>query len=175
MKIEYIPEMYSVLLAVLLFPIVPLVHIILSRITKSLLILKHTLIGSIPYILIWFIIIFYVKHHFLINNIQFIRIVAGGVCTIGFIVLGYMELISQPFRGFSLELLVNIYLNESFNNKIQSQNLNIVSKELMKDRIHIMKKLNIVYTVGEELCLTPTGKLLSKIGINLKKFFKMTV
>ena len=58
---------------------------------------------------------------------------------------------------------------------MQSQNLNIVSKELMKDRIHIMKKLNIVYTVGEEICLTPTGKLLSKIGINLKKFFKMTV
>ena len=112
MQIEYIPEMISVVIALLMCPVVPLVHIILSRITKSMLILRHTLIASIPYVIIWFIIVLYLKHYFLLNNFQFSRIIVGGACTIGFIIFGYMELISQPFRGFSLELLVNIYLDQ---------------------------------------------------------------
>ena len=85
-----------------------------------------------------------------------------------------MELISQPFRGFSLELLVNIYLNESSKNKIQLRNLNKVSIELMNDRIHIMKKLNFVYTVGDEICLSSIGILLGKIGLSVKNIFNMT-
>ena len=69
---------------------------------------------AIPYVIIWFIIVLYLKHYFLLNNFQFSRIIVGGACTIGFIIFGYMELISQPFRGFSLELLIYIYLNEYF-------------------------------------------------------------
>ena len=174
MQIEYIPEMISVVIALLMCPVVPLVHIILSRITKSMLILRHTLIASIPYVIIWFIIVLYLKHYFLLNNFQFSRIIVGGACTIGFIIFGYMELISQPFRGFSLELLINIYLNESSKNKIQLRNLNKVSNELINDRIHIMKKLNFVYTVGDEICLTSTGILLGKIGLNVKNILNMT-
>ena len=174
MQIEYIPEMISVVIALLMCPVVPLVHIILSRTTKSMLILRHTLIASIPYVIIWFIIVLYLKHYFLLNNFQFSRIIVGGACTIGFIIFGYMELISQPFRGFSLELLINIYLNESSKNKIQLRHLNKVSSVLMDDRIRIMKKLNFVYTVGDEICLTSTGILLGKIGLNVKNIFNMT-
>ena len=84
-----------------------------------------------------------------------------------------MELIGHPFRGFSLELLINIYLKESLTNKVPMRNLNDISTDLIDDRIRIMERLNLIYFDGKEISLTLLGELIGKIGINFKKVLNM--
>ena len=50
-----------------------------------------------------------------------------------------MEFICDPFRGFSLELLINIYLKESLTNEVPMRNFNDISTDLINDRIRIME------------------------------------
>ena len=110
MGIKYTPEMLSVVIALLLCPVIPFCHVILNHITKSIMIVKHTLMASFLYVILWFISILYVKQFHLLNNYEISGLILSGASTIGLIVFGYIELIGHPFRGFSLELLINIYL-----------------------------------------------------------------
>ena len=121
-----------------------------------------------------FIIILYVKQYYLLDNYEFSRLIVGGASTIGFIVFGYMELIGHPFRGYTLELLTNIYLQESTGDATLMRSFNDISKDLMEDRIRIMKRYKMVNYDGNEVSLTLLGKLIGKIGISFKNSLNMS-
>ena len=101
----------AILAAIFLAPLAPLTHITLMRI------FKHNqrpfgflVLGSFVYSLVWLAVNFYLNG-FLGSG--FWTQMLSGFSIVAFICLGYAEAFSMVYRGFSLRILVDIYLKKS--------------------------------------------------------------
>ena len=172
---NYTPELISYFTVILLSPIIPLFHIILCKKFKRMIIVTYTMIATLPYIIIWLVVLFTIKSHYFLNNTDFIYLTIGGLSGIGSIMLSYMELIAQPFRGFTLDLLVNIYFNNSSIESLQQKNINNISNKLLNDRIKIMEKYNFIHVNGDNYILSIHGNIVGKITIIVKNILKIPI
>ena len=170
-------EIVAVLNAVLLSPVIPVLHIILLRILKNGKIVIPTLISSVSYFGLWSWITFSASVFDSLSVTEVVRILIAGGSTIGFIVFVYLGAIGHPFRGFTMDILINTELNQPITSQEMIQKLR-KGKEtnwFVIDRIQIMVKEKFVKIESDTLTLLPKGVFVGKMGLVVKKFLNMGV
>ena len=125
-------------------------------------------ISFILYFLIWVFLYFY----FLDNKVDYLNFFACISLLIS-ICLIYMEFFSMICRGFSLQILTDIYLNQNINKENIKQNYSNGKglDWLLLKRLDTIKKINLVTINKDMISLkNPHGYFLSKI---VKFFYKI--
>jgi len=152
-------------------PIIFFIHIFLSNI-KVINKLRYLLIISF---LIYFNIWLLFNYLFFFNNFE-ISVHIACVSLIFLFFLGYIEFFSMLCRGFSLQIICDIYLN----NKIDKKNLsNFYSKSkgidwMLKKRIKSIHLLGLVNIDNNTIFYKNNfTKLLVKFSVFLKKLFNL--
>ncbi|SVD52711.1 uncharacterized protein METZ01_LOCUS405565 [marine metagenome] len=175
MKID--GEILSVIVAIGLCPIVPIFHIILIRLLKKEEIILPTFFASFFYVSLWGFLVFRELSVYSLSIIAITRMLVAGICTIGFLVFTYMEAISQVFRGFTMNTLINVHYNQpmSFQEVIGKSGSETETNWFVTNRIQIMEDLNLVQCKDKALTLLPKGVFAGKMGIIVKKVLNMGV
>jgi len=139
-------------------------------------IIRPAFFVSIFYIIVW---IFLVLETSEVDNLSLsilIRISLAGIPTMGFLVLGYLEAVALVFRGFTMDILLSVKLNQVSNFKeivdkgIKGQGVD----SLIKNRIDIMNSLGLIELKNNSIRLTrPKGILVGRMGIIVKKILNI--
>lgn len=168
-------EIGAVLTAVYLCPVLPLGHIVLVRLTRRETIVVPSLAASCIYVALWAATVFHSVDSGSLSAVATMRMLAAGLCTIGFLAFGYMEAVSHVFRGFTMGILLRVYLNQrlSFQEAMGAHSEGVRADELLEDRIRITMRLNLVQFDGESLTLTPGGRAAGKMGLIVKRMLNM--
>ena len=168
-------EIVAVLNAVWLSPVIPVLHIILLRILKNGKIVIPTLIGSSVYFGLWAWLTFSTLDFGSLSVTMVVRLLIAGGSTIGFMVFGYMEAVSQPFRGFTMEILINTEINQPITSEtmIQKMRKGHETNWFVIDRIQIMVKEKFVKLENDTLTLLPKGVFVGKMKLVMNKFLNM--
>ena len=153
-------------------PILPCIHILLLRVTKrSDKALIFMLLSFVFYTLGWFAIVHPMQFNGKISG----EVLIAGLSTIGFFCLGYMEFFSMICRGFSLRIMVDVYLNKKLTLKqIIEQYGGQGTDWLLKKRIDGIQALDMVNVQDNVLSLkSPRGAFVGGMGLFVKNFLKM--
>ena len=168
-------EKVAVLNAVWLSPVIPVLHIILLRILKNDKILIPTLIGSICYFGLWLWLTFSSFTFEFLSMPEVVRLLIAGGSTIGFMSMAYLTVIGHPFRGFTMNILINTELNQP----VTSQEMILKMRKgertnwFVRDRIQIMVKENLLKFESNSLKLLPKGVFIGRMGLIVKNFLNM--
>lgn len=166
----------AVFLAIICAVFLPLVHIIVSKISPNSNTNNKALIyGIASYILIWCstisLYLFFIRPQ-IINFNGFI----SGFSTVSFIILGYLEFSSLMDRGFSLRLIIEIYLK---NKPLTVEELTSVYSDgkglnwMISKRLNSMTKLNVISVDNNLISIKALGILIGKCSLRFKKIVKM--
>jgi len=152
---SYSNEMLAVVTASLFSAIVPLLHIILAKLTgKEEKSIQFMFLSFFTYMLCW----------------------SAFMYAAGFWCLGYMEAFSMVCRGFSLRIMVDLYLREqmTFSEILAGYGDGLGVDWMLKKRIESMQKARLVELEGQVLVVkSPLGTLAGKLGNLVKKILKM--
>jgi hypothetical protein len=171
--IELKGPLFSLLLAIFLFPLAPLAHIVLMRSFKYKQKPVSFLVGGcLVYSLIWLGVNLYING---LSESLAAEMIAG-FSTIFFFSLGYGEFFSMVCRGFSLRILVDIYLNKS--SSFDQVTFNYGGGQgldwMLQKRISGMGRLGMVkWEEGWLVISSDFGLRLGKFGLWFKKFLKI--
>jgi hypothetical protein len=160
-------ERFAAISGTLLFVLIPIFHCIFSHIFKGKTI-KVQFISFFLYLITWSVAwVYYFGWHW--------SSLISGWATGVFFCLGYMEYFSMVCRGFSLRLLVDIYLR----GKVEKDKIVTGYAEgrgaqwLLEKRIHGIADLEFVEYKEQQLKLMPKGKLVAIISLTFKKVLNM--
>ena len=151
---------------------VPLVHIPVMRIVrdpgKALLWMFFAFAASIA---AWFGVFWILKG----GRPLFVMEVLSGMSSLGFLFLGYMEMMFKIYRGFSHTLVADVYRGGGMTWAEILANFaeGIGMEEMFRRRIATMEEGNIIVIDGSSLRLTPRGKVFGKGGLLFKALLKL--
>lgn len=171
--IELKGPLLSVLLAIVLFPIKPLVHIILMRVFRR----KQNPFGFLVdgfliYALVWL----GADLNFNGLNHNWGSEMIAGLSTVAFLSLGYAEVFSMVCRGFSLRIMVDVFLNGPFtmDQVISNYSEGKGVDWLMKKRISGIESLDLVKWENAYLTMSSNrGFLIGNLGLWFKRTLKL--
>jgi len=167
---SYSNEMLAVVTASLFSAIVPLLHIILAKLTgKEEKSIQFMFLSFFTYMLCWSAFMYAAA---LCSTTAII----AGLAAAGFWCLGYMEAFSMVCRGFSLRIMVDLYLREqmTFSEILTGYGDGLGVDWMLKKRIESMQKARLVELEGQVLVVkSPLGTLAGKLGNLVKKILKM--
>lgn len=160
--------MICVILSFGISPMVPIIHISLLNLTKRPEISQRFMYFSfIFYLFIWGLSSLYIHQQKVFSFSDFM----GGFWTLIFICLAYIEAFSMICRGFSLQILTDIYLNGS-----QTKDQLILNYAegkgvdwMIRKRIKTMENLNLIIVSHDGLSF---GSNISRIIAIFSLYFK---
>ena len=165
--------MESVLIALVLSPALPFLHILLLQlIRKENFGVRIMFLSFFLYYILWFFFCYFYNGYVSPTSRQFI----SGISTIIFFCLGYMEAYSMICRGFSLRIITDIYLNNSLtaNEIITEYSDGRGIDWMIRKRINSIKKLKLISFKDEYMRFQSSlGVCIGFIGIIFKKILKM--
>lgn len=162
------PVFIALLLTILTFPLVPLMHMAFLRIFQHGN-MKTLFFSAILYGIIWFSLAWE-----LITNEQFLFWFIAGICFMGFLILGYAECFSMLSRGFSLQILVDIYREKTRTlEELLAHYGGKGAQGLMERRIHNLLSLKMIEEKNGVLSITQRGFIAGKIGNFVKNILKL--
>ena len=127
------------------------------------------MLAAVLYAISWILATFFILIHTL-NFSSFL----GGIYTVLFIILGYAECFSMLSRGFSLQILVDVY---TYRFRSQDQLMNEYSGKgvefLLQKRIETLKTLRFLEEHANVLVLTKRGLIVGKAGLIIKNVLRL--
>jgi hypothetical protein len=173
MTFELNSSLFSVLLAVTFFPVVPLLHIILIRFFKNKQSPFYFLVCScLFYGLTWFGSVFYIIGFSSTFGAEMI----GGFSTVAFFSLGYAEIFSMVCRGFSLRIMIDTFLrgpltiDQVVSNYGDGQGVDW----MIKKRISGIESMGLVKWKNNQLVISSNQAFLfGKLGLWFKRTLKL--
>lgn len=157
----------SLLLGLLASPVVPLFHAILIRTFRRGNV-RLMMVAFFLYAVLWFFLSLYC-----IGQISPDWIIAGLSLT-GFMALGYAEAFSMISRGFSLHILIDVYVHGTRTfRELLTQYRGKGIQWLIEKRIHNLTQGALVIQKNSTLFLAPRGMIIGKTGNFIKQFLSL--
>lgn len=155
----------SIIIVCVFFPLLPFFHIMARRLKKS-----GILFAIAMYIAVWVLTGFWLRH----GRFFTVDYILAGGGFIGFFVLGYLEFFSMLCRGFSLQLLVDVYVKGAASKEDIIAHYGGKGIDWMfTKRIATMQSLGFVAWDGATLTLRSRGALVGRIGLFVKRVLRM--
>lgn len=151
---------------------VPFVHIPVMRIVRDPgKVLLWMLVAFATSVAVWFGVFMWLNG----GRPPLLVEAVSGMATLGFLFLGYMEMMFKIYRGFSHTLVADVYRSGgmSWEDIVSNFAEGIGMEEMFRRRIATMEEGNIVVVEGTSLRLTPRGKFFGAGGLLFKKFLKL--
>ena len=173
MTIELQGPLLSVLLATLLVPLAPLAHIFLMRRFKH----KQNpfgflVFGCLIYALTWLGVDLCLNS----SSPDLGSKIVAGLSTVAFFGLGYAEVFSMVCRGFSLRILIDIFLNGPFtmNQVVSNYGEGRGVDWMIKKRISGIESMGLVKWEDSRLTIASSrARLLGRLGLWFKGILKL--
>ena len=173
MILELKGPLLSVLLAILLAPIAPLVHMFLMRVFRHKRIpFGFLVLGCLIYGLAW------LGADLCFNGFgpNVCSEIIAGFSTVAFFSLGYAEVFSMVCRGLSLRIMIDIFLNGPFtmDQVVSNYGEGRGVDWMMKKRISGIEAMGLVRWEEDQLMLASNRALLfGKLGLWFKRILKL--
>ena len=173
MILELKGPLLAVLLAILLVPVVPLIHIVLMRVFRQ----RQNpfgflVVGCLVYGLIWLGADLCLSGFSSTLGSEML----AGLSTVAFFSLGYAEAFSMVCRGFSLRILIDIFLNGPFtmDQVVSNYGEGRGVDWMMKKRITGIESMGLVkWEEGRLTIASSRALLLGKLGLCFKRILKL--
>jgi len=101
--------------------------------------------------------------------------IVSGLSVLGFLCLGYMEMMFKICRGFSHTLVTDIYRMQSATwQQVTSQFAEGVGMdEMLRRRIATMEEGGLFTVTGNIMKLTPRGAVIGNLTLRFKSFLRL--
>ncbi len=166
------PELSAALAAFLLAPLIAFLHLVFLALSHKRHGLTLLVIACICYLAFWFIVVFWIKDRVFP---AFPEIVVG--CSLaGFFSLGYLQVYSLAYRGFSLRIVMEVFRNGSLNiaECAARYNKGLGVDWLIEDRLAGLVALRLIRREGNVIALrSPFARLAGKAGGLVKRLLQL--
>jgi hypothetical protein len=173
MIIELKGPLLAMLLAILLAPLVPLIHMVLMQVFRHKQSPFGFLVGGcLVYGLAWLGVDLRLNGFSPDFGLEMI----AGFSTVAFFSLGYAEVFSMVCRGFSLRILIDIFLNGPFtmNQVVSNYGEGRGVDWMMKKRILGIESMGLVKWEGSRLTIASSrARLFGRLGLWFKRILKL--
>ena len=149
------------ILSFILFIIIPAFHCIYTRNTNKHIISFPIIIGLSIITIIWVLVFHFTPTTYFVQIIKLSHISILIISTLIYTFI-YMEIISQVFYGFSIDIVVNTYNKKIINIEDIKKYVGTGNglKWLVLNRINNLEKLNCITIINDKITLTRKGRII---------------
>lgn len=161
----------AVISAIFMFPVVPLMHIMLMRFSKRQKKLLFTFYPFVMYGILWLLLGFYINDFTPIATSSLI----AGISMILFLCIGYTRFFYLVCNSISLRITLDVYSQGSLTLPRIIENYGGKGMDwLLKKRIEALQSLGMAEIDGDVIGVrSPLGTFFGKAGIIFKRVFKI--
>jgi hypothetical protein len=166
------PAILSLIIAIIISPVVPIVHIALIRLTRKVDQVVILMFSSfLAYGAIWLLAFLFINR----AEQGAIPAILGGGFLLAFFCLGYVEFFSMVCRGFSLRIIVDVYLKRALSLSEIIENYGGEGMDWMvKKRLKTIESLGMARMNGNVVEIRkPLGTAVGRLGLLVKSTLKM--